>query len=112
MEAPMKRSYYLLLIFSALLGALAVADACTTETFPEGVTCAKNRIVSFGWTDKRVALAELAAIRKWQQEAQMKNPGFGSWHMSHKRTMKYRLYKESSHIQCQVSAHSCRLDKS
>ncbi len=112
MEDPMKRSYSLFLIFSALLGALATADAATTVTFPKGITCAKARIASFGWTDKRLALAEFAAIRKWQLEAELKNPGFSNWHMSNKRTMKCQLYKESNHIQCQVSARPCRLDKS
>ena len=108
----MKRSYSLFLIFSALLGALAAADAASTQTFPEGLSCSKSRIVAFGWTDKRVSLAELAAIRKWQQEAAQKFPGFGSWHMSHKRTMKCQLFRDSSHFQCQVSARPCRLDKS
>ena len=107
----MKRSYSIFLIFSALLVALAAADAATTEAFPDGVTCTKSRIASFGWTDMRIAMAELAAIRKWQNEAELKNPGFGNWHMSHRRTMKCQFYKESSHIQCQVSARPCRLDK-
>ena len=43
---------------------------------PKGVTCTDKRISTFGWTDKRVALAELAAIAKWQKQIEKNRPGY------------------------------------
>jgi len=79
---------------------------------PAGLTCMSDKVVSFGFTHKRVALAEMAAIITWQQKSEKTNPGYGKWPLAQKRNMKCRLYKRSTHYQCLVSAWPCRVDKS
>ena len=111
MDAPMKRSYALILIFTVLIGAIAATQAYKTVEYAEGVSCANKRIASFGFTHKQVALAELAAIATWQREAEKKEPGFGDWHLANRRSMKCKLFRGSKHYQCVVSARPCKFDR-
>ena len=58
----MKQSYILIIILTVLVGGIAATYAAVTEIHPEKVTCANQRVVTFGWTHKQRSLAELAAI--------------------------------------------------
>ena len=107
----MHRNHILFLIFTILIGAIAAAQAFTTLPVPDGVSCAGKRIASFGFTHKQLAMAELAAIITWQKETKEKVPGFSQWHLSFKRTMRCRKFKDSAHFQCTVSALPCRIDR-
>lgn len=108
----MNRNYILFSLFAGLIGSLAAAHAFTIPKVADGVSCTKKHLASYGYTHKRIALAEFAAIRIWQMEAEERDPGFGQWHLSHKRSMNCRLFKESSHFQCTVSATPCKFDRS
>ena len=99
-------------MFSAVLGAIALTYNTVQPEFGENVSCTSDRIAAYGYTDKRAPIAELAAIANWQRDTEQKKPGYGNWHIAHKRSMKCRLYKGSAHIQCVVSALPCRIDKS
>ena len=111
MDDPMKRSHTLILIFTVLIVAIAATQTYTTTQYAQGVSCAEERIASFGFTHKQVSLAELAAIATWQREAEEKEPGFGNWHQASRRSMKCKLFKDSNHYQCVVSARPCKFDK-
>ena len=108
----MRSSKTLILIFAVLCGAIIATHAAVQEKFPDGVTCTDHRIASYGYTHKQIALAEFAAISTWQREAEKKDPGFGQWHQAHRRSMKCRVYKNSAHFQCIVSARPCRYKSS
>ncbi len=108
----MKNSYILFSIFAVLFGTLVVAHSATAVHIPDGVSCTDKRMVSYGYARKQIALAELAAIAKWQKETEERDPGFSNWHQAHKRTMKCRPYKNTSYFQCVASATPCRFDKS
>lgn len=112
MDDPMKRSTILISAFVVLIGAFAAANAMTTVHIPDGVTCAGKRMASYGYTHKRITMAEFAAIVIWQRDTEKRDPGFGNWHLAHKRTMKCKIFKNSSHYQCVVSAQPCRFDRS
>ena len=112
MDDPMNSNTTLFLIFSVLIGAIAATSALTAVNYPQGVTCTGKRVASYGFTNKQIALAELAAIITWQNETEKKKPGFGAWHLANGRSMKCRLFKDSAHFQCQVSALPCRVDRS
>lgn len=107
----MKSSYILCLLFSAVLGAIYLTYQAVKPVEIAGLSCAANRIVAFGYTDKRVPVAELAAIAKWQQDTEKKKPGFGNWHLSRERAINCQLYKNSAHFQCTVSANPCKLEQ-
>ncbi len=108
----MKSPYILFSIFAVLFGTLAFVHSATTIRIPEGVSCTDKRMVSYGYTRKQIPLAELVAIVKWQKQTEERDPGFGNWHQAHKRTMKCKSNKTSSHFKCVVSATPCRFDKS
>jgi len=108
----MKSFFILFSIFAVLFGALAVAHSATTIRIPEGVSCTDKRMVSYGYTRKQIALAELAAIVKWQKQTEARDPGFGNWHQAYTRTIKCKPYRNSSQFRCVVSATPCRFDKS
>jgi len=111
----MKAAYYLFGGFSAVLIVIGLTHAEAigiTQSIAPGVSCASERVAAYGYTDKREPIAELAAIARWQEEAQKKEPGSGSWALAHKRSMKCQLFKDSAHIQCVVSATPCHIDKS
>jgi hypothetical protein len=112
MESPMNRNYIIFSLFAGLIGSFAAAHALTTLKVADGVSYTGKRLASYGYTHKRIALAEFAAIRTWKREAEENDPGFGNWHLSHKRTMKCRLFKSSAHFQCIVSATPCKFDRS
>lgn len=112
MESLMNRNYFIFSLFEGLIGSFAAAHTLTTLNLAEGVSCTDKRLASYGYTHKRIALAEFAAIRTWQMEAEENDPGFGNWHLSHKRTMKCRLFRDSAHFQCVVSAAPCKFDRS
>jgi hypothetical protein len=111
-DGTMKSFYILFSIFAVLFGTLAVAHSATTIHIPDGVSCTDKRMVSNGYSNKQIALAELAAIVKWQKQTEERDPGFGNWHQALKRSIKCKPYKNTSHFQCVVSATPCRLDKS
>jgi hypothetical protein len=108
----MKPVYVVSLLFSAVVGAIALTHNLTVDRLPPGVSCASDRVAAFGWTDRRAPLAELAAIANWQRDTEKKEPGYGDWHLARKRSMKCQTFRNSSHIQCIVSAKPCRYDKS
>ena len=85
-DGTMKSSYILFSIFVVLFGTLAVAHSATTTPIPEGVSCTDTRMISYGYARKRLPLAELVAIIKWQKMTEERDPGFGNWHQAHKRT--------------------------
>lgn len=91
-----------------------VLGSYSTESYISraGLTCAQQKIVSFGYTHKQIAFAEMAAIIIWQNKAKRDTPGYGKWPLAQKRTMKCRLYKSSTHYQCLVSATPCRIKNS
>ncbi len=107
----MNHTTILFSIFAILIGALAAADAVTTVHQPDGLSCTDKRMASYGYTHKRMIMAEFAAIVIWQRDAEKRDPGFGNWHLSRKRKMKCKVYKNSSHYQCVVSAQPCRFDR-
>ena len=111
-DGTMKSSYILFSIFVVLFGTLAAAHSATTIRIPEGVSCTDKPMVSYGYSRKQIALAELAAIVKWQKQTEERDPGFGNWHQAHKRRIKCKPYRNSSHFRCAVSATPCRFDKS
>ena len=111
-DGTMKSSYILFSIFVVLFGTLAAAHSATTIRIPEGVSCTDKPMVSYGYSPKQIALAELAAIVKWQKQTEERDPGFGNWHQAHKRTMKCKSNKNRSYFKCVVSATPCRFDKS
>ncbi len=111
-DGTMKSSYILFSIFVVLFGTLAAAHSASTIRIPEGVSCTDKRMVSYGYTRKKIAMAELVAIVKWQKETEERDPGFGNWHQAHERAMKCRPYKNTSYFQCVASATPCRFDKS
>lgn len=109
----MKAAYYLFGGFFVILVAISITHAEViglTSDVPSGVTCASERVAAYGYTDKRGPIAELAAIARWQEEAEKKQPGSSNWHLAKKRSMKCQTFKDSSHIQCVVSANPCRYD--
>lgn len=109
----MNRSYILVIVLVIMVGGIAATYAATViEGQTADLTCAGERTVVFGWTHKQVAMAELAAIAKWQGRVEKKRPGFGNWHLADKRNLSCRLFPESSHYQCQISATPCRYDHS
>ena len=108
----MRDHILLFVIFLVPLGAVVSAHISASYSIPDGLTCKSDKVVSFGFTHKRIALAEMAAIIIWQTRTEKKNPGYGKWPLARKRNMKCRLYKGSTHYQCQVSAWPCRTDKS
>ena len=108
----MKSPYILFSTFAVLAGTLAFVHSATTIQIPEGVSCTDKRMVSNGYSSKQIALAEFAAIVKWQKQTEERDPGFGKWHQAHKRTIKCKPFKNSSGFQCVVSATPCRVDKS
>ena len=108
----MRDRIILFVMFLVPLGAMASAYVSTSYSVPAGLTCKSDKVVSFGFTHKRIAFAEMAAIITWQNRAEKQSPGFGKWPLARKRNMKCRLYKSSTHYQCQVSAWPCRTDKS
>ena len=107
----MKRSYALFLFFAVMVGGIAATQALVVESLPDGMTCQSDRLAAFGWTDRHRPMAELAAITKWQEEVEEKNPGSGNWHLAKRRSMRCRAYKNSEHIQCVVSAKPCKFDQ-
>ncbi len=104
----MKQSYILVIILAVLVGGIAATYAAIAEVHPDKVTCAEARVVAFGWTHRQKALAELAVILRWQQMVETEQPGFGQWHQAYKRTLSCRMFKDSKHFQCQLSAKPCR----
>lgn len=98
-------------MFLVPLGAVVSAHISALYSVPVGLTCKSDKVVSFGFTHKQIAFAEMAAIITWQKRAEKNNPGYGSWPLAQKRNMKCRLYRRSAHYQCQVSAWPCRADK-
>ena len=104
----MKHSYILVIILAVLVGGIAATYVAIAETHPDNVTCANQRLVAFGWTHKQKSLAELAAILRWQQTVEAERPGFGQWHQAYKRSLSCRIFKDSRHYQCQLSAKPCR----
>ena len=111
----MKSAYYLFGGFFAVLIAIGMThtdEIGLTQSMAPGVSCASERVAAYGYTDKRAPIAELAAIARWQEEAQKKAPGSSNWHLAHKRSMKCQTFKDSAHIQCVVSATPCHIDKS
>ncbi len=108
----MKSSYILFSSFAVLFGTLAFVHSATTIRIPEGVSCTDKPMASYGDTRKQIALAEFVAIIKWQKQTEERDPGFGSWHQAHKRTIKCKPYRNSSQFRCAVSATPCRFDKS
>ncbi len=111
-DGTMKNSFILFSIFAVLFGTLVFVHSATTIHIPEGVSCTDKRMVSNGHSNKHLALAEFAAIVKWQKQTEVRDPGFGNWHQAHKRTIKCKPYRNSSHFRCAVSATPCRFDKS
>ncbi len=105
----MKQSYGICLFFAVMVGGIAATHALTTEPLPDGMTCQSERVAVFGWTDPRRAMAELAAITKWQQEAEKQRPGWGKWHLARKRSLSCREFKASAHFQCVISGTPCTL---
>jgi len=108
----MRHSIILFVMFFVPLGAMASAYISASVTVPTGMSCVSNKVISFGYTSKRIALAEMAAIITWQNRVEKVNPGYGSWPLAQKRNMKCRLYRSSTHYQCEVSAWPCRADRS
>ncbi|MDA7947990.1 MAG: hypothetical protein MPJ78_11005 [Hyphomicrobiaceae bacterium] len=106
----MKRSFGLFAFFVLMVGGIVATHALTSESMPDGLTCQPDRLAAFGWTDQRLAMAELAAITKWQTEVEEKSPGSGNWHLAQRRSMKCRAFKNSSHFQCVVSAKPCKFE--
>ncbi len=107
----MKSYYILFAMFAAPLGILFAAQAAVAPAKRADMTCADKKLVSYGYTHKQVALAELAAIITWQAEAERKKPGLNAWHLAEKRTMRCRQFKKSTHFQCVISAIPCRMNK-
>jgi hypothetical protein len=66
-ERKLKQAYILCLMFVGLIGSIAATYAYMNVSHPDGVTCARDRLASFGWTDRRMPLAEMAAIATWQR---------------------------------------------
>ena len=108
----MNRTFLLGSILTVLIGGIAATYAALADAPPDNLICAEERVVVYGWTSKRVAMAELAAIAKWQQTVKTKSPGFEQWHQAYKRNLSCRLFEESSHYQCQISATPCRFRNS
>ena len=107
----MSRSVLAVIILAGLVGGIAVTFASVGETYPDNLTCSKERIVAFGWTSKRVSMAELAAIAKWQDIVKPKFPGFDQWHQAYKHSMSCRKFEDSGHYQSEVSATPCHFKK-
>ena len=107
----MKRSYGLFAFFALMIGGIAATHALTTDSLPDGLTCQSERLTAYGWTDQRRTMAELAAISKWQTEAEKKVPGAGNWYLAQRRALNCRAYKNSAHFQCVVSAKPCKFDE-
>ena len=107
----MKRTYGLLAFFALMIGGIAVTHALTSDSLPAGLKCQSDRLTAYGWTDQRRAMAELAAITKWQTEAEEMIPGAGKWHLAQRRALNCRAYKNSAHYQCVVSAKPCKFEE-
>jgi len=107
----MSRSVLVVIILAGLVGGIAVTFASVSEIYPDNLSCTKERVVAFGWTSKRVTMAELAAIAKWQEIVKPKFPGFEQWHQAYKRSMSCRRFLNSGHYQCEVSATPCHFKK-
>jgi hypothetical protein len=108
----MNRNYTLFSIFAVVFGAIAATHTYTTVPIPDGLSCTSKRMASYGYTHKRISMAEFAAIVIWQRDTERRDPGFGNWHLAHKRKMKCKIFQNSAHYQCVVSAQPCRFDKS
>ncbi len=104
----MKHTYSLFIILTLLAGGIAATYTMVDEVHPKNVTCTDKRMVAFGWTHKYVAIAELAAIAKWQLTVGAKRPGFDQWHQAYKRVLSCQKFDDSKHYQCKVSARPCR----
>ncbi len=104
----MNHTYSLVIILTVLTGGIVATYSTVDEIHPKNVTCSDRRVVAFGWTHKFVAMAELAAIAKWQQTVEAERPGFDKWHQAYNRVMSCRMFDDSKHNQCKVSARPCR----
>jgi len=107
----MKRTFILVIILAILVGGVAATLAAVDKTSPKYLACAEKRVVVYGWTSRQRSMAELAAIAKWQNKVKTERPGFDQWHQAYKRTMNCRLFEDSSHYQCEVSATPCYYKK-
>lgn len=108
----MNRNHILFSFFAVVIGAIAATHAYTTAPIADGISCSDKRMASYGYTHKRITMAEFAAIVIWQRDTEKRDPGYGNWHLAQKRNMKCKLYRSSSHYQCIVSAKPCRFDDS
>jgi len=106
----MKSSHILCLLLALVVGSIYLTYEMVKPPEIAGVSCASERVASYGYTDQRKPMAELAAIANWQRDAEKKNPGYGNWSLARKRSMSCQLYKNSAHIQCVVSANPCKFD--
>ena len=58
----MRHSIILLVMFLVPLGAMASTYFSESFSVPAGMSCVSNKVVSFGYTHRRIALVEMAAI--------------------------------------------------
>ena len=107
----MNRTFVLFVIFAILVGGIAATVAAVADTPPDNLHCSEKRVVAFGWTSQRRAMAELAAIAKWQLRVKPMLPGFDQWHQAFNRKMSCQLFEDSHHYQCEVSATPCHYKK-
>lgn len=107
-DTLMKTPLTIILMLGALIGALAFTYSMQAEPAPTNLVCAEKRVVEFGWTNDSQALAEMAAIMRWQETMAEKNPDLAEWHLAQDRALSCRQLPDSEQIQCSISGLPCR----
>lgn len=106
----MKKSLPLLCLLAFLVVSGWAAYYVSKPPQYAGLACSRDRVATFGWTHRERALAEMAAIMRWQQKAEEVGLEFTEWHHAQRRSLYCRTYGNGRGIyQCRISGTPCRL---
>ena len=101
--------WFLIFLYSALLiGAVSARQVDREPSRHSYVTCADERVLSFGTTHRAKPIAEFAAIVRWREESLERGPGYDNWGLARERHIACRKFGDGKFLQCAASAQPCK----
>jgi len=106
----MSQKHTLLSILGAIIFAGWASYHFYTPKAYAGLECADSRVVAYGWTNESRSLAELAAILKWKESAEIHGAGgYTKWIHARDRYISCHLIGgKEGQFQCKTAATPCR----
>lgn len=100
------------ILLAAFLAAAPLAARAALGAFPtpdDGLDCADQRIVAYGWTNPDISRAEIGAILRWQYIATERDKVATQWHQARNPWLSCRrIGGDQGQYQCKAAALPCR----